>query len=335
MKPLTIDTRRANKHFNDAAVAFNQGDFHLSAECYRLGLGVDPSRVTALLDLAKAYEQVGDWRHSLEALDRALALDAHHAAGLRRHARVLEEQAVFEALEVAVSNVPAPNPMGQFELHVDVPDDGVVATVRRALSAAAQEFDSMFNTQLSRPVPVRLAPRQHQSFSGLPLWVSGAALADGSVALVVPEAPVSFGLIVALVRHELAHLYVRQAASGHCPHWLDESLACACAKPMMNWERVELATAARDGRQHSIEALDRDYSEIPPSAVGVTYQHFAAIGHWLTEVHGWERIALLLQALKRGETLAVVLREMVGISPDEIRDSALEYTVSKVVEATA
>ena len=152
---MTKTSQAATLLFDAAVGAFRHGSFQESVELYRQGLGHYPTCVAALLDLGKACEHLGDWRGSLEALDMALAQSPAHPVGLRRRARVREEQTVFACLADALAASSSSGASDGVEMIADedVPS-ATVRLVRQALGWARGELGKTLSATAPRRVSV-------------------------------------------------------------------------------------------------------------------------------------------------------------------------------------
>ncbi len=313
--------------FNAAVGAFRQGSFEESADLYRLGLGHDPTCVAALLDLGKACEHLGDWCGSLAALDTALEQSPAHPVGVRRRARVREEQTVFGALaqRLSTASLEGTGPPDEVIADDDVPGT-TIDLVAHAVAWARESVGRTLDATAPGRVAVRVLCRSGRRPSNVPLWASGAAHGDGSLTIVLPGPCPSPGLLAALVRHEVAHLTIHSETARTCPHWLDESIAAGCTKPFMTWERE--AVAANGARLLSLDELDQPPGQIPSSAVSLAYRQYAAVGHWLWAACGPTVVGRLLPALRRCRSADVAIREGLGVGGEEIVAAAMGDTVS-------
>jgi hypothetical protein len=136
-------------------------------------------------------------------------------------------------------------------------------------------------------------------------WISGYAIAPDRIVLFparVNRYP-DFGL-AALLRHELAHLYVARAAgpagAGQVPRWFNEGLAMAVGREPGLGDRARVALAVIDDASLPLARLDRAFA----GGEAEVHSAYALAGDFVRELlqrHGGESAARILAGVARGE----------------------------------
>ena len=164
----------ADKLFNEAASAYQQGDYRRSAEAYEAGIQLCPAPpLIPCLDLAKPLEMLGEWDAALDALRNALAQDPDHPTARRRFERISQKKAAFEALAQSL-NRPAPPDAPMYNVSTE---EGVLPataqTAQTTLRLAWGDFAAAFGWRVQGALHVHLAPSRSPSRGDLPIWAAG------------------------------------------------------------------------------------------------------------------------------------------------------------------
>ena len=197
------------------------------------------------------------------------------------------------------------------------PEDAPLA---RAMLQAAQAGDSF--PGLPRPtrhVVIAIAPdaRRFREWigPGAPEW--GAAIAfpaEQRTVLQGRRAPSSAGDPLVVLRHELAHLALREALpTAAIPRWFDEGYASLAAGEVgrEDFLALQLALAARRGR--TFAALDSGFFAGAGQAAS-TYALAARAVQELAAHQPARRLAQLLAKWRGGGTLEAAVRQAYGIT---------------------
>ena len=126
-------------------------------------------------------------------------------------------------------------------------------------------------------------------------------------------------LFLILLRHEWVHLMIDQLSAGNCPKWLDEGLAMAISRPMMNSERQYMMEETRDligdakpgYTSASFSRLDLLFEHPSDNRQRADYLRARLFVEWLVEQSGWDSILESIQQM--------------GVSDLPSNDLALDY----------
>lgn len=302
----------AERYFNAGVAAFRRGDFVGAVVHYLQGLAGAPACVPAYLDLAKAYEHLGEWDAALEALERALRLAPNHPTGIRRRQRILEEKQTFGFLAQRLEEEVCFAFQDRFLLTVS---EGVERESKeiaaRALSQAYWEVGTTLEVFPTEPVVVHLLPSR--ASVRRPLWAAGLALEEGTLFIFLRQPKLNAGLLTALLRHEYGHFLVRSVSGGRCPAWFDEAIAEHVAKPRMSWEEARLDRAVAEGRWIPLRKLVVPFANLPPEDVSLAYAECGRIGDYLAKAFGTETFRWILDELRAGRSVEEALWVVCGL----------------------
>ncbi len=310
---MTDSGYSASAYFNAAVGAYQRGDYVASADYYRSGLDLQPEHTSAYVDYAKVCEFLGDWDGALAALDKALFAAPDHEAARRRQQRILEERGAFEQLADGLYTPEAQEHQHRFTVTLA---EGIPAGAGdiacRALSHAYAEFQQTLGVTPSSRITVHLLPATSPARKGWPLWAAGLAQDNSSIAIFLHNPTPNAGLLCALLRHEYTHILVHEVTRGRCPHWLDEALAGALSKPLMQWEKDRVRAAVDGGYALPLDELDIPFTDLPVESVSLAYHQCAVLGSYLVDTFGGELVQQTLQALRDGESISAGMRATLG-----------------------
>jgi tetratricopeptide (TPR) repeat protein len=324
----------AGRNFNAAVAAFHRGDFAASASHYRAGLAFAPDCAPAYLDLAKAYEHLGDWDAALDALAVAFRFVPDHPTGIRRRERILEEKVTFDALAERLDDDVCLAFRNRFTLTVaDGVDRASKEVAARALSQAYWEIGKVLETFPTEPVVAHLLPGTAGVRRGYPVWAAGIALENGTILAFLRQPKPHPGLLTALLRHEYCHLLVRELSGGGCPAWLDEAIAERFAKPRMAWEEARLNRAVASGNWIPLAELALPFTNLPPEDVALAYTECGRIGDYLAGTFGVESFRLLLRELRAGRPVEEAIPVVYEMEVDELESRLFGLSASEVLHA--
>lgn len=119
----------------------------------------------------------------------------------------------------------------------------------------------------------------------------------------------------ALLRHEVAHVLVWEAAGGrHVPRWLNEGIATVAAREWGIEDRARYAAAVIGrGTPRSTRQLDRAYRG-SGQEVRRAYALSSAFVRYLQNEYGVYASADLLGALRGGETIDAAFESALGVN---------------------
>ncbi|MGC8837106.1 MAG: peptidase MA family metallohydrolase [Anaerolineae bacterium] len=200
------------------------------------------------------------------------------------------------------------------------------ADARRLLEAATRALERLernVGVTLTRPVHIwayrtsadmRLAiPSRSRAFDERVLTL-GMAMSEDTL-VVLSSAPD----VEMVIGHELSHLVVGLATRnplGGLPRWLDEGLAMYAEGDLPPANRQALERAVRQGTLISVRSLSGYTGD--PEQVDLYYAEVYSVVQFLLERYGRDRMRELLQRFKEGTYQEEALRQVYGLSLDEL-----------------
>ena len=326
----------ALSHFRQATLCYGQACYVDAIQHYLVGLKLGAAQHHYIYaDLAKAYEMVGEWDTALACLDIALRLCPDSPTALRRKARILDEKACYDSLiclddlrqtpPQAFSeqlNFDPANPKQQrinseiFSLtYHSTMSPQTLWNICQLIHRTHTELGEIFGYYPRRPVPISIKNTNGTTASqrSLPQWASGCY--DGSIHLAYCAAgePV-LGILYALLRHEWVHLLVYHLTNGYCPVWINEGLAQNIARPMFQFEKINLQQAVQTQQLLPLNVLSQPFSQLQTKHRKLAYLQSAAIVEYLVQQFGYSKIRDLLRQLSNRIPAEPAIEQTFGLT---------------------
>jgi tetratricopeptide (TPR) repeat protein len=275
--------------------------------------------VIALQALAEAQLALGDAPGARESASRAAAIDDHDprshvllgdalaAIGERvaaqdayRHSLRLrpdrEVKRKLAALAAALAAAPATSSRAQFRLRYDGGINEPMGTaVLEVLAGAYDNYAARLHFRPDDPITVVLEMGNSFQDPRAPEWAAG--FNDGTIHVPLRGMERLSVPLVAVLRHELAHSFIRARTSGNCPTWLQEGIAQWLEGGDPRREDAVVAAAARRGRLLPLLTLEGPFQSLPPDQLGLAYaESLSAVAH-IVRTRGEAAIVRLLAGL--------------------------------------
>jgi len=214
-------------------------------------------------------------------------------------------------LSVQSASLPAP------ALQVIAPPQ--LASVAKHIEALGREdFTELLvltgRMGFTQPVKVVLITEDHPVAHETPAWVSGYARSDRRTVVLFPARVPSYPdrNLRALVRHEVAHILVWEAAGGrHVPRWLNEGIATVAAREWGLEDRARYAAAVLGRSPRSTRQLDAAFRGSASEARRAYALSSAFVRHLRTE-YGSSTPAEILRGIRQGLAIDDAFQRAVG-----------------------
>ncbi|HEY0514265.1 MAG TPA: hypothetical protein VGH73_20340 [Thermoanaerobaculia bacterium] len=166
------------------------------------------------------------------------------------------------------------------------------------------------------PIQVILAPEGSPRASIVPPWISGYAIGEEGVIVLLPGRVPSYpdASLSDLLAHEVTHVLIARAAGGRpLPRWFHEGLAMIAGLSWGLEDRSRLTLALLVDRPVSLAELDERFTG-GQGEVNRAYAVAGAFMHDLFDRHGQEVAARILQGVARGLPFDEAFRAATGTS---------------------
>jgi tetratricopeptide (TPR) repeat protein len=324
----------------DAAGLFEQeqGALDRASQQFRRGLALAPEAPPLLAHMASLLLQQNRYAEALPFAERGARLAANSAdvqallgfafflndrsreaiAPWKRSLALRPNDLVRQYLEKAERELNAEAGFGQQATqHFTLRYEGRESepALRRELLAALEadfaEFARTFGAEPRESVPVVLYTNQaFFDVTQAPSWAD--AVNDGklripldNVATVTPE-------LRRVLRHELAHSFIRQLTHGRCPAWLNEGVAQWLEPRDFSFQGDgagrELARLFAAQHAAPINVLEASFSRLPNAEAGVAYAEALAVVEYIATTYGMDDVRRVLGLIGSGVATEAALR---------------------------
>lgn len=208
------------------------------------------------------------------------------------------------------------------QLQIEAPPalEPVAARLRKAdPERLAQAVRLVGLTDPGPPIRVVLAPEGSPATGHVPPWVSGFALADSGLVVLMPSRLPAYpdASLEDLLGHEVAHVLVARAAGGRpLPRWFQEGMAMIAG---LSWgldDRTQMTLALVRGRAVSLAELEQSFLG-GEGTVGWAYAVAGAFVRDLVRRHGPEAPGAILAGVASGLPFEEAFRRATGTSLEQ------------------
>jgi len=219
-------------------------------------------------------------------------------------------------------------------------DESDVRSLLQTGIEGLQRMEQLLNTQVGFPVKVFL----YDSAEDMrPAAMSSSESPERGV-ITLGEVFFSDTAVVAqdvrpedVMRHELAHIVVRQAVKGpfgNLPAWLDEGTAMYAQSDLLSNEERALESAIESDEVLSLRAMSSASLAHTSVNVSLFYGQSWSVISFLVDQYGTERFADLFATFKAGSTVDKALEQVYGFEQDGLENAWRESVGLPAKEAT-
>ncbi len=198
------------------------------------------------------------------------------------------------------------------------------------LATLESEYDDLVRELSIAPrnsIPVVLYTEQ--SFFDVtqaPSW-SGAVF-DGKLRIPINGLTSVTPELARVLKHELAHSFIRQLSGGRCPQWLNEGIAQAVEPKQISHGRL-LADLFRDQHEIPLNALEGSFMQFSSTQATVAYEESLAAVQYISETYGMSDLQRILERLGQGSSTEAALRATIHSDYGQLEAEVGKYVVSK------
>jgi tetratricopeptide (TPR) repeat protein len=271
---------------------------------------LSPQRGDVLALLGSAYfysdrtvEAISVWKKSLtmrpSPMVRALLAKAER------------EQAVQESFHEEST--------GHFTLHYEGRESSPQLR-RQLLTALEGDFDDLvrdFGVSPRDSIPVVIYTNQaFVDVTQAPAWAE--AMNDGKLRIPVEGLNGVSADMAKVLKHELAHSFIREVTHGRCPQWLNEGVAQAVEPRSTAPMGRSLAMLFSAHREIPLQLLEGGFTSFSGGAATVAYaESLAAVEH-IRDTYGFTDVVQILQRIGQGLTTEQALRATIHSSYSDL-----------------
>jgi len=245
--------------------------------------------------LGLIYYKLDKLQDSLEELTQAKQLEPHDAE-IDYYLKVISRQAKAEA-----------DFRNDASTHFNMRYEGDKAPAKlrqEILLVLERHFDDLVSSMGLLPRdPIVVVLYTNQTYFDVtlaPAWT--AALNDGKLRIPVEGLTGVTPELSRVLKHELAHSFIRQATNGKCPVWLNEGFAQLVEPQSAARYRSQLARIFEEGRQAPLKALEGSFIGYDSSHAAVAYVESLAYVEYIRDTYGINRVADIMRYLTEGQS---------------------------------
>ena len=275
-----------------------------------------PQSAFARKILALAYYKNDKIQFALEEIKKAKELDPNDPetdAYLKTISRQVKAEADFRS---------------DASTHFNMRYEGEKASPKlreQILLVLERHFDDLVSTMGVLPRdPIAVVLYTNQTYFDVtlaPSWT--AALNDGKLRIPVEGLTSVTPDLSRVLKHELAHSFIRQATNGRCPVWLNEGLAQLVEPQSAARYRNSLTRLFESGKQTPLQSMEGSFIGLDSRQAAIAYIESLAYVEYIRDAYGMNRIADIMRYLNEGQ------------SPEESLKSAVHDDYSQLEEEFA
>jgi peptidase MA superfamily protein/tetratricopeptide repeat protein len=245
--------------------------------------------------LALAYYKNDKIQAALEEFKRAKELDPNDPevdAYLKAVARQVKTEADFRS---------------DASTHFNMRYEGEKASPKlreQILLVLERHFDDLVSTMGVLPRdPIAVVLYTNQGYFDVtlaPSWT--AALNDGKLRIPIEGLTSVTPDLSRVLKHELAHSFIRQATNGRCPVWLNEGLAQLVEPQSAAKFRTALTSVFESGKQTPLQSMESSFIGLDSHQAAIAYIESLAYVEYIRDSYGINRIADIMRNLSEGQS---------------------------------
>ena len=128
-----------------------------------------------------------------------------------------------------------------------------------------------------------------------------------------------------MLKHELAHSFIRQATNGRCPVWLNEGLAQLVEPQSASRYRSLLAKLFQNGDQAPLHSLEGSFIGLDSSQAAVAYIESLAYVEYIRDSYGMNRISDIMRHLSEAETPEAALKSAINDDYSQLEEELTRH----------
>lgn len=329
----------------------SKGDLSSALGYYKRALEFAPDNLNLLVDSAYLHLRRSEFREALDQLDiaRHSAPDSPDVAKLsgwayyglnrlddaiaewKRALQLRPDAEVQHALEKAEQDAQVEagyreNETAHFQLKFN--GDATPTLAREVLNTLEDHFAEISkDLDYTPPEPITVVLYTNQQFSDItraPSWVG--ALNDGKIRVPVDGLSEMTDALSHVLKHELTHSFITQKTGGHCPVWMQEGVAQYEEGRRTSASGAKALLAAYDEHMDlSLSSYEGSWLNLDADAAAQAYAWSLAAVESLVDSGGLREISSLLDKLATGASMPAALREVSGMSYDQLAAATADY----------
>jgi hypothetical protein len=190
----------------------------------------------------------------------------------------------------------------------------LVRSVIEQIQDFNQEYQRFFGRQLEGTVHIQLAwtASEYNKLTGgvVPDWSGAIAFKNEQRIVIKPESPYTVSHYNEILRHEIAHLYLRDK---YLPLWIEEGVAMYLSRKTISWwEHVRIGNSVAGDKTISLSEIDYLLSFGYTKATLAYLQSLTAV-NYIIALHGVEGLQNLITMADSEQETNVLFKKALDI----------------------
>jgi tetratricopeptide (TPR) repeat protein len=192
-------------------------------------------------------------------------------------------------------------------------DQVSVSFRKQVLETLERHYDDLVSEMNVTPrdaiTVVLYANRAYFDVTQAPSW--SGALNDGKLRVPVEGLTQVTPELSRVLKHELTHSFINQAAAGHCPTWLNEGIAQMMEPKSAARYKAGLAQLFASGNQAPLRVLDGGFTAFSPRQAAIAYAESLAYTEYIRDKFGMAGLTDVLHSLGQGRSPEEALKSSI------------------------
>jgi len=163
-----------------------------------------------------------------------------------------------------------------------------------------------------------------------PSWTG--AINDGKLRIPVSNLSSVTAELAHVLKHELAHSFINQIASGRCPVWLNEGIAQLLEPKSLGGDGRQLARLFNTQQNIPLNILEGSFMRFSGGEAYVAYAESLAAVTYINDTYGMSDIQRILQRLGEGSSSESALRATIHSGYGDLQSEMGKYLTDRYGE---
>lgn len=276
-----------------------------------------PSNPEGLFVLGFAYYSGNRTEDAIPVLKQVMEMRPHETA--RRLLAKAEKEASTEA-QFQRSET------GHFQLRYE--GNSMPGLLRQQIEQSLEESYNELVSELgiapANTIPVSLYTNQaFFDVTEAPAWTG--ALNDGKIRIPIQGVQQVTPQLRRVLKHELAHSFIDQAARGRCPQWLNEGIAQLVEPRSIGARGPRLAQLYQEHRQIPLSTLEKSFMSFSTNEAMLVYDQTLAVAEYIRDTYTLGELRSILERLAEGGTVESALMSTIHCDYAQLDEELTRY----------
>jgi hypothetical protein len=128
-----------------------------------------------------------------------------------------------------------------------------------------------------------------------------------------------------VLKHELAHSFIDQAARGRCPQWLNEGIAQLVEPRSIGARGPRLAQLYQEHRQIPLSTLEKSFMSFSTNEAMLVYDQTLAVAEYIRDTYTLGELRSILERLAEGGTVESALMSTIHCDYAQLDEELTRY----------